>query len=86
MAVSLGEYFIEKLGHWFLQEEPPERGYLCDFNRLCHKIRPADVILVEGRSRASRIIKRVTQSSWSHAALYIGCLQDIQDIPYTNEF
>jgi hypothetical protein len=30
------------------------------------------VILVEGRSRASDVIKLVTQSPWSHAAMYIG--------------
>jgi hypothetical protein len=80
MSVFWSDYLIEKLGRWLLQQEPPQRTYLCDFNRLCNKIRPADVILVEGRSRVSRIIKKVTQSPWSHAALYIGRLQDIQEI------
>ncbi|STX60143.1 Uncharacterised protein [Legionella israelensis] len=60
-------------------QEPPQRAYLCDFNKLCDKIHPADVLLVEGRSRVSRIIRHVTQSPWSHAALYIGRLQDIQE-------
>lgn len=33
---------------------------------------PGDVLLVEGNSRISAAIKYITQSSWSHAALYIG--------------
>ena len=37
------------------------------------------MILVEGRSRVSEVIKLITQSSWSHAALYIGRLHDIED-------
>ena len=35
-------------------------------------LRPGDVLLVEGRSRISSAIKYLTQSTWSHAALYIG--------------
>jgi len=52
---------------------------LSDYNRICQELRVADVLLIEGRSRASAIIKHVTQSPWSHAALYIGRLGDIQD-------
>lgn len=73
------DWLIKKIGGWLLQQEPPQRTYLCDFNQLCSKIHPADVLLVEGRSRASRIIRHVTQSPWTHAALYIGRLQDIQE-------
>ncbi|HAU0838393.1 TPA: hypothetical protein JBH66_03160 [Legionella pneumophila] len=67
------------MGSFLLQQGPPQRAYLCDFNKLCNKIRPADVLLVEGRSRISRMIRHVTQSPWSHAALYIGCLHDIKE-------
>jgi hypothetical protein len=35
-------------------------------------LRPGDVLLVEGRSRLSLAIKYLTQSTWSHAALYVG--------------
>lgn len=35
-------------------------------------LRPGDVLLVEGISRISLAIKYLTQSSWSHAALYVG--------------
>ena len=35
-------------------------------------LRPGDVLLVEGYSRISTAIKYLTQSSWSHAALFVG--------------
>lgn len=39
---------------------------------LAAVIRPGDVLLVEGVSRVSAAIKYLTQSTWSHAALYVG--------------
>lgn len=51
----------------------------CNFDRLRREIRPADVILFEGRSHVSEVIKIVTLSPWTHAAIYIGRLVDIQD-------
>ncbi len=35
-------------------------------------LRPGDVILVEGDTRISQFIKYLTQSSWSHATMYVG--------------
>ncbi len=35
-------------------------------------MQPADVLLVEGNQRFSTAVKYLTQSTWSHAALYIG--------------
>jgi hypothetical protein len=35
-------------------------------------LQPGDVVLIEGNTRLSAIIKFLTQSTWSHAALYIG--------------
>lgn len=43
-----------------------------DVESLKSVLRPGDVILVEGNQRVSQIIKYLTQSSWSHAALYVG--------------
>jgi len=40
--------------------------------RLMACLRPGDVLLVEGQSRFSVAIKYLTQSTWSHAALYVG--------------
>lgn len=41
-----------------------------DMLRAC--LQPGDVLLVEGHSRISSAIKYLTQSTWSHAALYVG--------------
>lgn len=35
-------------------------------------LQPADVLLVEGNLRVSMAIKYLTQSTWSHSALYVG--------------
>ncbi len=39
---------------------------------LAAALRPGDVLLVEGNARISVAIKYLTQSTWSHAALYVG--------------
>src|SRR5215470_10326932 len=39
---------------------------------LARALRPGDVLLVEGNTRVSAVIKYLTQSTWSHAALYVG--------------
>jgi len=43
-----------------------------NLDELKSHIKKGDVILVEGEQRVSEVIKYLTQSSWSHAALYIG--------------
>jgi hypothetical protein len=43
-----------------------------DFSALANCLRPADVLLVEGHSKISAAVKYLTQSTWSHAALYVG--------------
>jgi hypothetical protein len=43
-----------------------------DLKSLKKHIRKGDVLLVEGDQRVSEVIKYLTQSTWSHAALYIG--------------
>ena len=64
----------------YLIKERPVEGYpLTDFASLSYELRQGDVLLVEGRSRVCKIIKSLTQSSWSHAVLYIGHVHDIQD-------
>jgi hypothetical protein len=35
-------------------------------------LQPGDVLLVEGNLRISSVIKYITQSTWSHVALYVG--------------
>lgn len=55
-------------------------GPICDYEPFAvtpHGIleatlQPGDVLLVEGNRRVSVAIKYLTQSTWSHAALYVG--------------
>jgi hypothetical protein len=43
-----------------------------DIAQLRKHIRKGDVLLVEGNERISEVMKYLSQSSWSHAALYVG--------------
>ena len=56
--------------------ERPVQGYepftSSDPVALRKSLEPGDVLLVEGNSHISRVIKYLTQSTWSHAALYVG--------------
>lgn len=45
---------------------------LTDPKTLLATLRPGDILLVEGNQRISAVIKYLTQSTWSHAAFYIG--------------
>lgn len=71
----------DALTDWLVNEPPlPEDEIMpYDFSRLKHEIRPGDVVLVEGRSRVSSVIRSFTQSPWTHACLYIGRPVDFED-------
>jgi hypothetical protein len=60
--------------------EKPVSGYEpftpSDPNALAASLRPGDVLLVEGNNQISGVIKYLTQSTWSHAALYVGPLDN----------
>ena len=43
-----------------------------DLDVIRAALRPGDVVLIEGNTRLSAIIKFLTQSTWSHAALFVG--------------
>jgi hypothetical protein len=45
-----------------------------DPDALRQSLQPGDVLLVEGNNRIAGIIRYLTQSTWSHAALYVGPL------------
>ena len=60
--------------------EKPAEGYEpftpSDADCLRVTLRPGDVLLVEGNNHISGVIKYLTQSTWSHAALYVGPIGD----------
>ena len=65
MGRALGRYLSEPLKNYRpLTTSAP--------SMLAAALRPADVLLVEGNTRVSSGIKYLTQSTWSHAALYLG--------------
>ncbi len=76
---KLLKWIDEKATKWLIHDGPPPLTPLCDFKRLQFELRPGDVLLVEGRSRVAEVIKSITQSPWSHAALHLGRLHDIRD-------
>ena len=49
-----------------------ERFDCADPQRLRATLQLSDVLLVEGNSRVSGVIKYLTRSTWSHACLYVG--------------
>jgi hypothetical protein len=60
--------------------ERPVAGYEpftpSDPGALRGSLLPGDVLLVEGNNHISGVIKYLTQSTWSHAALYVGPIGD----------
>jgi len=64
---------------WLSFEKFNKHMPLSDFERLRFELRPGDVLLVEGRSKISEIIKAITQSVWTHSFLYLGRIHDIDD-------
>ena len=81
---SLFEKLANPILNWLNRESPPRDIPLSNFERIRYELKPCDVILVEGRSRVAEVIKLITQSPWSHAALYLGRLHDIEN-PETRE-
>src|SRR5581483_4100158 len=60
--------------------ERPAQGYEpytpSDPAALRASLKPGDVLLVEGNNHIAGVIKYLTQSTWSHAALYVGPIGD----------
>lgn len=75
----LKSYTWNRLIHFLTREQTPSNPGLSNFDRLRYEIRPGDVLLVEGRTRIGNIIKTITMSAWTHSALYVGRLHDIED-------
>lgn len=53
-------------------DEEQESVATCSREALEKTLQPGDVLLIEGSSRISMAIKYITQSTWSHAAIFIG--------------
>ena len=77
--MSAFNFLTSPLIAWLNRVRPTRPYPLSDFERISFELKPCDILLVEGRSRVSEVIRWVTQSSWTHAALYIGRIHDIED-------
>ena len=74
-------WIADGFGHFLARYlEEPVQGYEpfmpSDVDALRATLRPGDVLLVEGNNHISGVIKYLTQSTWSHAALYVGPIGD----------
>jgi hypothetical protein len=73
MADSLldrtGRFLARYLGSQSTGYEPYTPS---DPETLRATLQPGDVLLIEGNQRISAAIKYLTQSTWSHAAMYVG--------------
>ncbi|NOZ10707.1 MAG: lipo-like protein [Gammaproteobacteria bacterium] len=84
------EWCAKKIGDWIAHYlEKPLRAYqpfsTNDTATLQRFLQPGDVLLVEGNYRISIAIKYLTQSTWSHAALYVGKPQDHRASPKSED-
>lgn len=62
-----------KLARFLSQrDEEKESVSTCTREALEETLQPGDVLLVDGSSRFSTAIKYLTQSTWSHATIFIG--------------
>ncbi len=62
----------QAITNWLNHEHPRSELPPVNFSQLLADIRPGDVVLVEGRTRISEVIRVITQSRWTHSALFIG--------------
>jgi hypothetical protein len=65
LSAHLADFLNQPSGYYELRDQN-------DPERLRRHLRKGDVLLVEGDQRVSTVIKLLTQSCWSHVALYVG--------------
>ncbi len=77
--MTFADNILDRIGRFIARRlEAPASGYEpftpSDPETLRRTLQPADVLLVESNQKVSTAIKYLTQSTWSHAALYAGSL------------
>lgn len=65
-----------RLANYLTQPLPGRHVATSSPEQLAEALKPCDVLLVEGNTRISTAIKFLTQSTWSHSALYVGSQPD----------
>jgi hypothetical protein len=69
--------FMDRVGHWMaaraIEPDTEPLANTPQLKRLEAILQPCDILLVDGGgTKVASIIKYMTQSTWSHAALYVG--------------
>lgn len=75
----------KKITEWLVAERGAVSVPLFDFDRICESLRPGDVLLVEGCSRVSTVIRHITHSAWTHSSLYVGTAEEIRALGMWDE-
>jgi hypothetical protein len=68
-AQALAEWVVTRITR---PRQEYRRYVFNDPERLKSRIRPGDVVLVDGDQRVSQVVKYLTMSPWSHSAIYVG--------------
>lgn len=80
MFKATRQWLWDKGINWLNAVPPADSNSIYyNFDFLEHEVRPGDVILFAGQTRVSKVIQMVTLSPWTHAALYVGRINDIRD-------
>jgi hypothetical protein len=69
---GLAEYLSKPVGR--------PGGSSMDARLVADTLVPGDVLLIEGNTRMSAAIKYLTQSMWSHAALFVGARPELPSV------
>jgi Permuted papain-like amidase enzyme, YaeF/YiiX, C92 family len=76
-AVRQSQTFLDRLGHFLARRlTTPSSGYEpytpSDPQTLARTLQQGDILLIESNQKISAAIKYLTQSTWSHAAFFVG--------------
>jgi len=81
MFTNAKNWLWENITQWLnnTSRSNQDLPYINHFEDMQNNLEIADVILFEGRSRVSEVIKIITLSNWTHAAIYVGTLDQIKN-------
>ena len=68
-AQALAEWVVTRITR---PRQEYRRYVFNDPEKLKSRIRPGDVVLVDGDQRVSQVVKYLTMSPWSHSAIFVG--------------
>jgi uncharacterized protein YycO len=74
LLACVGAQIVDALARYLAR--PVDRpAATADLLALSVLLRPGDVLLTEGNSRAAALVRRLTRSRWAHVSIYIGPIQ-----------